>query len=357
MKGVGAVAIIMLVAAGCVFAAAKIAGQVGLRSATRLSASQPAAGAKQRMISQSGYDITPLPRSRIDELAKDLSPQEKSILLDKDTERPFCGLLLQNKEKGTYVCRLCGLPLFSSDAKFESGTGWPSFFRPFDMQHVRNERDASHGMVRMEILCTRCGSHLGHVFDDGPAPTGLRYCLNSGSLKFHAATSELPPESRPLKLQTAYFAGGCFWGIEDRLQQVPGVISAVSGYQGGTAAKPSYKEVCTGRTGHAETVRVTFDPERVTYRQLLEWFFKIHDPTQVNRQGPDVGTQYRSAVFAADDEQLNEAKAYIEELSKQDRFRGRKIATVVERAAPFYEAEDYHQDYHLKHGGSCPLPR
>jgi methionine-S-sulfoxide reductase len=181
--------------------------------------------------------------------------------------------------------------------------------------------------------------------------------MNSGALRFYKSGSGLPPESSPVAAQTAYFAGGCFWGVEDRFQQVPGVIDAVSGYQGGTTSRPTYKQVCTDKTGHAETVRVTFDPNRVSYRQLLEWFFKLHDPTQMNRQGPDVGSQYRSVIFANDDEQLKEAKAYIEELAKSDRFRGRKIVTSVERAAPFYEAEEYHQDYHAKHGGSCPLPR
>ena len=296
-------------------------------------------------------------RARIRELAAKLTPEERRILLDKDTERPFCGLLLDNKEEGVYACHLCGLPLFSSKAKFHSGTGWPSFFQPVDQQHVRLARDTSLGMTRTEALCARCGSHLGHVFDDGPAPTGLRFCMNSGALRFYAKGAALGPESKPVATETAYFAGGCFWGIEDRFEQVPGVIDAVSGYQGGTTSKPSYKEVCADRTGHAETVRVTFDPGRVTYRQLLEWFFKFHDPTQFNRQGPDVGTQYRSAIFAANEGQLKQAKACIADLAKTDRFRGRKIVTAVEPAKPFYEAEQYHQNYHAKHGGSCPLPK
>jgi peptide methionine sulfoxide reductase msrA/msrB len=306
--------------------------------------------------SKSGYDITPLPEQRVEELAKALKPEEREILLAKGTERPFCGGLLDNKQEGVYVCKLCGLPLFASGAKFKSGTGWPSFFKPIDPAHVVEKRDASLGMVRAEILCARCGGHLGHVFEDGPPPTGQRHCVNSASLRFYAKDAELPPESTPVQTQTAYFAGGCFWGVEDRFQQVPGVIDAVSGYQGGTVPDPTYKQVCTDKTGHAETVRVTFDPNRVTYRQLLEWFFKFHDPTQRNRQGPDVGTQYRSAIFAADEKQLEQARAYIKQLSESDRFRGREIATVIEPAGPFYEAEEYHQDYHAKHGGSCPLP-
>ena len=159
-----------------------------------------------------------------------------------------------------------------------------------------------------------------------------------------------------MKTETAYFAGGCFWGIEDRFQQVPGVIDAVSGYQGGQAGKTTYKEVCRGDTGHAESVRVTFDPERVSYQLLLDWFFKFHDPTQLNRQGPDIGTQYRSAIFATSDQQQNQAKAYVTALQGSDKYQDRKIVTQIDKAGPFIEAEEYHQNYHAKHGGSCPLP-
>jgi peptide methionine sulfoxide reductase msrA/msrB len=313
--------------------------------------------------SKSGYDITPLAQSKIDELAKKLTPEEAKIILRKGTESPFCGTLLDNHKEGVYVCKLCGLPLFSSDAKFNSGTGWPSFFQPFDKDHVAEHKDTSLGMVRTEIDCARCGAHLGHVFDDGPKPTGLRFCLNSASLDFvekgKDGKLDLPAASQPVKTEIAYFAGGCFWGVEDRFQQVPGVVEAISGYMGGKTKNPTYEQVCTHSTGHAETVKVIFDPSKVSYTQLLTWFFKFHDPTQVDRQGPDVGDNYRSAIFATDSTQVEQAKTFIDQQQKTDRFKGRTIATQIvgpDKSGPFYQAEEYHQDYHLKHGGVCPLP-
>ncbi len=308
-----------------------------------------------RTYSKSGHRLGSLEKRRIAELAAALSQEERRVLLEEGTERAFTGSLVKNKKKGIYACRLCGLPLYASEAKFESGTGWPSFFKPIDPAHVHEERDTKFGSVRTEIECARCRSHLGHVFDDGPKPTGLRYCMNSASLMFYAAGADLPPESRPVELTTAYFAGGCFWGIEEKFQQVPGVVEAVSGYQGGKVDNPGYKEISRGDTGHAETVRVTFDASRVSYAKLLEWFFKFHDPRQVNRQGPDIGTQYRSAIFAANDKQLAAANAFIKEQQGSTRFRDQKIATVVERAGKFFEAEAYHQDYHERHGGSCSI--
>jgi peptide-methionine (R)-S-oxide reductase len=144
--------------------------------------------------SRTGYDLTPLSETRIHELAAGFSPEERHVILHQGTERPFCGLLLDNKNPGTYVCRLCGLPLFASNSKFHSGTGWPSFFQPYDPEHVREIEDISHGMRRVEIRCARCDAHLGHVFDDGPPPTGLRYCLNSVSMEFKE-------EGQPLALR------------------------------------------------------------------------------------------------------------------------------------------------------------
>jgi len=309
--------------------------------------------------SKAGYDVTRLSPPRIDELARRLTPEEVDIILARGTERAFCGNLLDNKKDGVYTCKLCELPLFSSDAKFNSGTGWPSFFQPFAPGHVATVQDRSHGMVRDEILCARCTAHLGHVFSDGPKPTGLRFCLNSASLTFYEKGQELPAAARPVEMQTAYFAGGCFWGVEDRFQQLPGVIDSVSGYMGGKTQNPTYREVCNHGTGHAEAVRITFDPARITYRQLLEKFFKFHDPSQLNRQGPDIGDQYRSAIFTVDEVQAKEAAAFIVEQSKTARFTARPIVTQVQTvkdAGTFYEAEEYHQDYHLKNGGHCALP-
>jgi peptide-methionine (R)-S-oxide reductase len=145
--------------------------------------------------STTGFDLGPLAEADRDRLARDLSSEERRVLLDHGTEPPFCGGLLHNKEAGVYICRLCSLPLFRSATKFESGTGWPSFYEPFDRDHVSNVRDTSYGMERVEIRCRRCDGHLGHVFPDGPPPTGLRYCLNSASLRFVADGTPLAREA------------------------------------------------------------------------------------------------------------------------------------------------------------------
>ncbi len=303
--------------------------------------------------SSSGYDITPLTRERVAELAAKLSPEVYKITQKAGTEPPFCGTLLDNKKDGIYACVVCGLPLFSSAHKFNSGTGWPSFYQEFDPAHVSRRLDHSHGMTRTEINCARCGSHLGHVFDDGPPPTGARHCLNSASLVFHERGRELPPESRPVTTAVAYFAGGCFWGIEHWFGEGPGVLDAISGYMQGRMQNPTYEQVCRGDTGHAETVKVVYDPARITYRRLLEAFFKLHDPTQKNRQGPDVGEQYRSGIWCVNDEQRHQAEEYIRELEKSGRFGGRRIVTQVEPAGTFWPAEKYHQDYVARTGRAC----
>ena len=306
----------------------------------------------QRTISDSGHDITPLNEEQVQILAAKLDPETFRVTQKSGTERPFCGTLLDNKKDGTYTCTVCDLPLFSSEHKFTSGTGWPSFYREYDPQHVRKIVDKSHGMVRTEIECTRCGAHLGHVFEDGPKPTGMRHCLNSASLKF-VDEGDLPePDAAPAKHATAYFAGGCFWGIEHYFQEGPGVVEAVSGYMQGSTEDPTYREVCSGTSGHAEAVKVVFDPDVISYETLLKAFFMMHDPTQLNRQGPDRGTQYRSGVYTTDAEQLAAAKAFVKTLEENDRFPS-KIVTEVEPADTFYPAEDYHQDYIETTGRRC----
>jgi len=305
--------------------------------------------------SKSGYDITPWSAERVAAARARLTPEEDAVAFHAATEPAFCGLYTDTKDAGIYVSVVSGLPLFRSDAKFISTSGWASFFQPFDPAHIVEREDRSHGMMRVEILEARAGAHLGHVFDDGPPPTGRRYCLNSAALRFIPAGAQLPSDSRPVEAQTAYFAGGCFWGVEHAFAAIPGVVDAVSGYMGGHTVDPTYEAVCTGETGHAETVRVAFDPVRVSYRDLLAAFFEMHDPTTLDRQGPDVGSQYRSAVFASAPEQEEETRAFIGRLEAAGVHDGRPIVTSVELAGVFYPAEDYHQDYHARHGGACRL--
>ena len=307
-----------------------------------------------RTLSAAGYDITPLSREEVETLAKDLTPEQYRITQQSGTEAAFCGTLLDNKKDGMYVCVVCGLPLFKSEHKFTSGTGWPSFFTGFDPAHISETTDTSHGMVRTEINCARCGAHLGHVFPDGPPPTGQRYCLNSESLVFIEEGAPVPERSRPaMKTEDAYFAGGCFWGVEHAFKSIPGVLSVDSGYQQGEVKNPSYRQVCSGNTGHAESVKVVFDPARVDYAELVKFFLYLHDPTQLNRQGPDRGTQYRSGIYTVGDEQLETARRVVREVQASPTFADRTIVTEIEPTETFYPAEDYHQDYIEKTGRAC----
>lgn len=266
-----------------------------------------------------------------------LNPEEERVILHKGTEVPFSGKYYKHAEDGTYVCRQCGAPLYRSEDKFDAGCGWPSFDDQIPGA-VRRTPDADG--LRTEITCARCGAHLGHVFEgERFTPKNTRHCVNSVSLDFL-------PAAKPDTRQTAVFAGGCFWGVEHLLKDAPGVLDVQSGYTGGSVQQPTYEQVSSGRTGHLEAVRVTYDPSKTDYETLAKLFFEIHDPTQTDGQGPDIGPQYRSAVFYADENQ----KQTMQKLIRQLEQKGYRIATRLLPLETFWPAEAYHQDYYERKG-------
>ncbi|HOX06031.1 MAG TPA: bifunctional methionine sulfoxide reductase B/A protein [Planctomycetota bacterium] len=264
-----------------------------------------------------------------------LSPEEERVIVGRGTEAPFSGRFDGHFEAGVYTCRRCGAGLYRSEDKFRSGCGWPSFDAEIP---GAVERRADPDGRRTEIVCAACGGHLGHVFTgEELTARNVRHCVNSVSMDFVPAG----------RVGRAIFAGGCFWGVEHLFRKEPGVLAAVSGYIGGLTERPGYREVCSGTTGHAEAVEVLFDKSRTDYRRLAMYFFEIHDPTQVGRQGPDVGEQYRSAVFHLDEDQRKAALELIGTL----RGKGLRVATEVVPAGTFWPAEDYHQRHYSREGG------
>lgn len=274
-----------------------------------------------------------------------LIPEARAVILDKATEHPFSGAYNETVAKGSYLCRRCGLALFRAEHQFHSGCGWPSFDQELVQAVVQAPDEDGQ---RTEILCQRCAAHLGHVFKgEYMTSRNIRHCVNALALDF-------VPDDEVLDTQEVIVAGGCFWGVEYWLKQVPGVLKVESGYIGGQVDYPGYEDVCRGDSGHYEAVRVVFDGQKTDDYQVLKRFFEIHDPTQRSGQGPDVGAQYRSAVFYYD----NAQRVVAEQLIHRLQAKGFDVVTALLPVQTFWPAEDEHQDYYTKHQKApyCHVP-
>jgi len=270
---------------------------------------------------------------------RQLTREEEHVIVHAGTERPHTGKYNEHFDKGLYTCKRCGAPLYRSEDKFKAHCGWPAF--DDELPGAVQRRPDPDGR-RIEIVCAHCDGHLGHVFlGERHTEKNTRHCVNSISMDF------IPAEK--IDLQRAIFAGGCFWGVEHYFKQEEGVLAVTSGYTGGDLKNPTYRQVGTGRTGHAEAVEVWFNAKKTSYEDLAKVFFEVHDPTQLNRQGPDRGTQYRSAVFYTDDEQKRIAQSLVQQLEQ----KGLDVVTQIVPAEQFYPAEDYHQDYVERTGRPC----